>query len=369
MSEKVTFKELVEKISQSTNNNEQSVNSFISELVDIIETKLREGDSIKIDEFGKFEVQPRDSGPGRVLNFSPYKKLRERINNPAQLRMMQGTGARDDLSVEESIDDLLVERPKPLADYISLQKSAQVQTVYPVSQTVSKATDDEPTPAGTSEAERADLDDFTFHWSPFAASALAVLALLLIFYLAIFRNGFNETDLQGSNESEPSELTQVEQTSGMNITTDTLNESSAEFSQGSDTAASIITRADTEEQDRNVYIIRSNDTLWGISKNVYGDGYFWPLIFHNNRSVIGNPTLIPAGMSIHLPPLDDPNDLTDTERREVARGYFYVYDWMKENQPQNARFYLWAMGSYSQEELQKVSDIVDPSDLAFATQR
>ncbi|NBC26053.1 MAG: hypothetical protein GVY08_04275 [Bacteroidetes bacterium] len=365
MSEKVTFKELVEKISQSTNENEQSVNSFLSELVDIIETKLREGDSVKIDEFGKFEVQPRDSGPGRVLNFSPYKKLRERINHPAQLRMVRRTSDPDATSGEESVEDLLIERPKPLADYISLKKSADAQT----GRAASEPTDDEQMPVGMSETERSDRDDFTFHWSPFAVSVLAVLVLFLLFYLAIYKGGIDESDLQGSNESEPPELTQVEQSSGMEITMDTLHESTAANSQESDTATSNTTPADTEEQDRNVYTIRRNDTLWDISINEYGDGYLWPLIFHNNRSVIGNPTLIPAGMLIYLPPLGDPNNLTDTERREVARGYFYVYDWMKENQPQNARFYLWAMGSYSQEELQRVSDSVDPSDLAFATQR
>lgn len=369
MSEKVTFKELVEKISQSTNKNEQSVNSFLSELVDIIETKLREGDSVKIDEFGKFEIQPRDSGPGRVLKFSPYKKLRERINHPAQLRMVRHTGDPDAPSGEESVEDLLIERPKPLADYISLKKSTPAQTDSHTSPAASKPTGDEQIPVGMSETERTDRDDFTFHWSPFAASALAVLVLFLLFYLAIYKGGIDESDLQGSNESEPPELTQIEQSSGMEITADTLHDPSAAYSQKSDTATSKTTPADTEEQDRNVYTIRRSDTLWDISINEYGDGYLWPLIFHNNRSVIGNPTLIPSGMSIYLPPLGDPNNLTDTERREVARGYFYVYDWMKENQPQNARFYLWAMGSYSQEELQRVSDSVDPSDLAFATQR
>jgi len=52
----------------------------------------------------------------------------------------------------------------------------------------------------------------------------------------------------------------------------------------------------------------------------------------------------------------------------VALGYISVYDWILENQPDNARYYLWAAGSFSQEVLRDASENVNEADLAFATQ-
>lgn len=46
-----------------------------------------------------------------------------------------------------------------------------------------------------------------------------------------------------------------------------------------------------------------------------------------------------------------------------------MYDWMTGHQPDNAKYFLWAVGAYSQEQLQRVSARVNETDLAFAIQQ
>jgi len=51
--------------------------------------------------------------------------------------------------------------------------------------------------------------------------------------------------------------------------------------------------------------IIKGDTLWDISKQVYGDPYFWPSLWEVNKSTITNPHLIYVGQSIILPSKED----------------------------------------------------------------
>ena len=65
MSDKITFAELVEKISAKTDQSEQTTNDFIHELAEIIETSLGTGEKISISGFGKFELRWVDERKGR----------------------------------------------------------------------------------------------------------------------------------------------------------------------------------------------------------------------------------------------------------------------------------------------------------------
>ncbi len=57
MSEKITFKELVELIAKQSQQSQSSANSFITELVQIIESGLKSSGSVSISGFGKFELR------------------------------------------------------------------------------------------------------------------------------------------------------------------------------------------------------------------------------------------------------------------------------------------------------------------------
>ncbi len=96
MSDKITFKQLVELIARQSKQSESSANSFIHELVQIIESGLKQSGSVSISGFGKFElrwmkersgVNPQTGdeitipGQNKVV-FKPYQALRETTNKP-----------------------------------------------------------------------------------------------------------------------------------------------------------------------------------------------------------------------------------------------------------------------------------------------
>ena len=49
------------------------------------------------------------------------------------------------------------------------------------------------------------------------------------------------------------------------------------------------------------YTVKKGDTLYKISKNVYGEGKHWKAIYQANRNVISNPSALQLGWILKLP--------------------------------------------------------------------
>jgi len=49
------------------------------------------------------------------------------------------------------------------------------------------------------------------------------------------------------------------------------------------------------------YVVKSGDSLWKISINLYGDGFKWVDIWNQNKGLIINPNLIEIGTKLALP--------------------------------------------------------------------
>lgn len=49
------------------------------------------------------------------------------------------------------------------------------------------------------------------------------------------------------------------------------------------------------------YQVRRGDTLWGISRRMYGDGSDWTYIYGANYGRVYNPNLIYAGQWLYIP--------------------------------------------------------------------
>jgi len=52
------------------------------------------------------------------------------------------------------------------------------------------------------------------------------------------------------------------------------------------------------------YIVKSGDTLSGISRHAYNDGFYYPIIMLASRGVVINPDKIQPGMELTLPDLE-----------------------------------------------------------------
>lgn len=64
------------------------------------------------------------------------------------------------------------------------------------------------------------------------------------------------------------------------------------------------------------YTVKTNDNLFKIAKNTYGDGCWWPLIYDLNRDTIGsNPNKIFAGQVYNIP---TPDTLPQSKKAEYA---------------------------------------------------
>ncbi|HQP48422.1 MAG TPA: LysM peptidoglycan-binding domain-containing protein [Spirochaetota bacterium] len=80
---------------------------------------------------------------------------------------------------------------------------------------------------------------------------------------------------------------------------------------GASTSASVSTAgagskvADGDEEGFRFYTVKyrpaNRDTLWGISKKFYNNGFEWKKIYNANQSIINNPNLIRPGWKLKVP--------------------------------------------------------------------
>lgn len=404
MIEKITFKELVEKISAKTAQSEQSADDFIHQLTGIIESSLSEGEKISISGFGKFELRWMDERKGRnpqtgeeitipgqnKVVFKPYKALREHVNKPykdLESRVISDSGVEDkktsqsetlsseppapafadtDSSKQKSVntdsaDDLIAERESPIQHAVSptrlKNKKEGAAEPLPV------ADDDKQNfvfereiPAGENVTRKTHKNNDS-RWSYTAAFLLLLLSIFLIVFM-IYRPG-PTPQISDSSVTEQTAISQIEE-----------KQDADENSQTAQTDEISSSEAETRSPETGVqtHVISRGETLWNIAQQEYTDSYLWPIIYDENSREISNPNRIAAGSSLRLPVLNNPQNLSRFERERVALGYISVYDWILENQPENARYYLWAAGSFSQEVLRNASDRVEEADLVFATQ-
>lgn len=405
MSEKITFKKLVEKISAKTEQSEQSTDDFIHQFAGIIETSLGEGEKISISGFGKFELRWMDERIGRnpqtgeeltvpgqnKVVFKPYKALREHVNEPyihLESRVIgdSGVNAKNTERTEtpshertskafentgssqqkflntDSIDDLIAERESPVQNAVTptrvnTKKEKKVELLPLADDDSSDIVFEREIPAGEKVIRSVPQNEDS-RWSYIAASILLLLGIFLIIFM-IYRPG-TTTQTSDSSITEQTAISQIDEQQGTGeksrpAQTDEQSSSEVE-STSSETAV-------------QTHVISRGETLWNIAQQEYTNPYLWPVIYDENSRDIVNPNRIVTGSSLRLPELNNPQNLSRFDRERVALGYISVYDWILQNQPENARYYLWAAGSFSQEVLRYSSDRVEEADLVFATQR
>lgn len=370
MSEKITFKELVDLIAKQSDQSQSSANSFISELVQIIESGLKSDGQVSISGFGKFELRwmnerlgtnPQTGeeitipGQNKVV-FKPFKALREDVNSPYShlesevikvkkvkfkevlIPLMRNSGG------DESIDDLIFEKDHPY------KKSQEDSNVFETPNPATKMSK-QPDPVFIREVQ----DKGTFNWSFAAAGIIALLAFLLLFYL-----------IQRVPESEsPSLTTETEVPVTLSPESAQLDQTAPDLQLGIDPGANGL----QTEFEFESYQVNPGESLWSVAATELGNPYLWPLIYHVNKDQLNNPNAIPLAADLKLPILSDPNNLTDFENNQVAMGYLDLYEWNRVNNPAEARFFLWAVGVFSTDLLQNLPSEVNAEDLAFATNR
>lgn len=371
MSEKITFKELVDLIAKQSDHSHSSANSFISELVQIIESGLKSDGQVSISGFGKFELRwmkerlgtnPQTGekmtipGQNKVV-FKPFKTLREEVNSPYAHLESEIIKKEEEKSREivvplmrtpeksESIEDLIFEKEHP---YRKQREDGNPK----LASTPSTFSPKHPNPALIKEVQ----DKGSFNWSFAAAGIIALLAFLLLFYLIQRTPQTDTPPLTTQTEvsvTESPESAQADQTE---------TESHLESGQ----LAEVESETEFEFQD---YQMNPGETLWSVAEAELGNPYLWPVIYHVNKDVIDDPNEIPLAAEIEIPMISDSENLTPFENSQVAMGYLDLYEWNRIHNPEEARFFLWAVGVFSLDLLENLPFEVNSEDLDFATSR
>lgn len=488
MSEKITFKQLVELIAKQAEQSESSANSFIHELVQIIEGGLKQSGSVSISGFGKFELRWMKERPGvnpqtgdeitipgqNKVVFKPYKALRETVNKPfagLEPEILSETsdsdeetektedkddinngdpfglegvfGSEDPFKEEEDpfddddsfdsddplfeeddpfrdrdeenapfeldddlfdeeqddpfefgdtdephpyeaekgkgVDDLIFEHENPhfgqresqeaidVAEEVAVAKeeTAVVEIEKEEEKPVPQEEQPKVTPLLKDESKMAEevQKSGSFKWS-YAAAVIIVIIALIILFLMMQRSS------ESSEETAPAD-TQTEQMIEPSTSDEaTSGESAEEPQQTVDEESPPQTSGPPPGQlETESYTVESGQSLWDIAESQLGNPYLWPVIYHLNQDLLGNPNQLAANANIEIPAFSNPDNLSEFEREQVALGYFSLYQWNRDNNPDEARYFLWAVGVFSQDLLDQPPSEVDQQDLAFARNR
>lgn len=382
MSEKITFKELIDEIAASTDQSIAFSTEFMHELVKVIEAGLRDSGSVRISGFGKFELRWIDERKGRnpqtgeeltipaqnKIAFTPYKKLREHVNflyknvepkildesedlieeeSPIEKPSLIGSEksgslieiievSETDKDVNEN--DLLIERPHP---GFQSKKPQLKDLVVPESESVSR-------PQISVKPSRK-----RFHTNRYTYLYLILLLLLIVVAIYYF-----------SSRSAREEVPVIEP--------DTVPPAVEEVEPSREPEEETVIEeldSETEQEVPESIIVEDGENLWSIAQSELGNPYLWPLIYELNKNEMENPNNVISGTSLTLPQIDDPENLTDQELNDIAESYLSVYQWVRSEKPEEAKFFLWGAGAFSLEVVLESADEVDPADLEFARRR
>ena len=87
--------------------------------------------------------------------------------------------------------------------------------------------------------------------------------------------------------------------------------------------------------------IANGESLWRLAKQHYKNPLLWPHIYQANAALIDNPDSLRQGRTLTLPSLQGAADnLTKTDRRNIAEGYYLTYLYYKKTAHKDAFFAL-----------------------------
>ncbi|MDR9415566.1 MAG: HU family DNA-binding protein [Gracilimonas sp.] len=297
MSEKVTYSEIIEALSQKTGFSKNKSEAFSKALIAQIKEELEETGKASITNFGSFKVKeiaerqgqnPQTGEPiiipaHKRVTFSPYKALREVVN--AKYAHLESE------LIEESDQSVK-------AESVAEQRKA-----------------DAGTEKVTHQRKRVNNNLLVMIT---AILVVAVIAMVSAWFLLNTEDKEvaqqqSQSSVESSNvanplgsqvENEGPKMEQVEASADQK----TQQTDETEIKEG-DMGAT--------ESEMRTYRVKTNEWYWVISKNIYGKSQFWPLLFQENFTTDHHPDSIAENTELKIPELQ--GEVGNLERADYQR--------------------------------------------------
>ncbi len=182
------------------------------------------------------------------------------------------------------------------------------------------------------------------------ASFGAILLLLLLFFAKPIREQWNHlAESTNTETSSPAQTAPQEANQAANAATPATSQPASTVGFGG-----------------GKHQVVKGDNLWGISGHYYVDPYLWPNIYRVNTDKIGNPDVLEPRQLLSLPVLYGTYDqLSPQDRRNLAEGYFLVFNHYKQTQTHLAPFALWAAVRFDSAILEAHQEVIGEEEMAF----
>lgn len=356
MNDKITMTRLAAMLAISTGKQKKLCEDFLRELFAIVEEELVKGENVRIKGFGTFkivDVEPRKSvnvsngeetvipGHSKVL-FVAAKELASRVNLPFEA--FEAVEIADELPTDslDGEEELADSMPASLIDEESDEESEQKNGFEPeveiqdsesnvitdLAVSVSElkedsdqeAVEDEVSAEAYSDSLQADdsrndteedLSEENHHkfTKGFAAGFITALLVGGIVFAVGYLMGFSfgVTNGEKSAEQSTSEVVKTEDVSVDSIASfkSSVNDSVLlDNNDGVRNNSEIVDDVPTKVSDEPVYdTVTTTRYLTTIAKEHYGNFNLWPIIYEENKDILGHPDRIRPGTKVIVPPL------------------------------------------------------------------
>lgn len=343
MKNKLTFSELIDKITAETGASKQIIHDLLKEIGNLTKEGLVHDERQRIKGLGYFSLKWTKSRKGRnpqtgeiieipahnKINFKPELSLRRFINR--RYEDLKSMIVRDEITEDvipidkEQVPIKTVELESPIVD---------------VEHEVTKPK--KITKKGEKQFERKRLFTKVSGWFWVLTTTIILVSVILLWqpWKSV------ESVVEEINVAEP-EMIEAESRT---------EEEKSQLAEDKDVETGF-------PGDQHEVTIRDN--LWDLSNHYYNKSCLWPIIFKANRVTIKHPDTLISGIIIQIPPLESKTgSLTERDIKEIAEGYLQVYLVYKQTGMDNFQYYLWVAENCNVPELiDQFGDKIDKSDL------
>ncbi|MDD3095986.1 MAG: HU family DNA-binding protein [Candidatus Neomarinimicrobiota bacterium] len=354
-SNKITFQELLDEFSAVTGRTKVFSRNFIKDVFATIQEGLRKDENVNIKGLGIFKLQevaeretqnPRTGILTRIpahkrIVFRPEKALREMVNSKYEKLKSK--------PIKKKIAKNSVPEPPPVEK--AEEKPAPKETVLLIKEAPAKKSAAPKQQAATPPpVEKKKMPTFIIEEKKKKSAWRWILPLILIILIFVvlyivptkydslekFQLRKNSTQLNDIPEEKSNipgkaaeeAFVKAPKPQPLAIKSPALK---------SEAPASVT----ADEEKTFIHIIKSGNTLWGLSKHYYSRATLWPNIYRKNVETVRTPDLLIVGRALIIPELQgDAYELSKADSARIAQGYYLAYRAYKKYDAAAAADYL-----------------------------